>query len=155
MRPHTVFTPELVVREDAASRALRRIGEFANAAIETQRDLDTVIRQGLSPNFITLLVDQQGYTRQELKWVIAPRTLNHREDRGEKLTLDESGKLIRAARLTLMAEEVFGDTAKAERWMHKPRSALGGISAMEAMQTETGGQMVEELLVQMESGYFA
>lgn len=155
MATETVFTPETRKIVDAGTRVLYRIGAFINTSLETRGDLDKVVRSGVSPTFISLLVDQQGYTRQELRWVIAPRTLAHRQEKGEKLTLDESGKMIRAARLTLMAEEVFGDAEKAERWMHKTREALGGISAMEAMQTETGGQLVEELLIQLESGYYA
>lgn len=155
MRTEIVFTPETRKIADAGTRVLYRIGEFINASLETRGDLDKVVRSGVSPTFISLLVDLQGYTRQELRWVIAPRTLAHRQEKGEMLTLDESGKMIRAARLTLMAEEVFGDADKAERWMHKPREALGGISAMEAMQTEPGGQLVEELLIQLESGYYA
>ena len=54
-----------------------------------------------------------------------------------------------------MAEAVFGSREKAFLWLRKLRRAFGGTSAMELMRTETGGQLVEEALGQVDEEFFA
>ncbi len=70
-------------------------------------------------------------------------------------TGDESGRLIRAAKIFAMADVVFGDHDLAIKWLNKPRKAIGDMSALDAMQTEAGAILVEEVLGQIDSGYFA
>ena len=119
------------------------IAELVGKSSRNSADLDQAVRQGLpSAAVIDYLVENLGYTAQDFNWISSP-------------VYDESDKTLRAARLTSLARDVFGNAQKAERWMHKPRKALKGLCAMEAMQTETGGRLVEELLRQLESGYFA
>jgi putative toxin-antitoxin system antitoxin component (TIGR02293 family) len=50
---------------------------------------------------------------------------------------------------------VFGDAAKAARWLRKPNRALNGLEPLRLLQTETGGRAVEELLGQIDHGIFA
>ena len=139
----------------AIQRALRRIGDYVGLPLDAPMDIDRAGRDGLPIKILDLLVRERDYTKREFSWAVSPRSLFRHKVNGGKLNLDESFKILRAARLTLMAEEVFGDEEKARRWMHEPREALEGMSAMEAMQTEVGGQQVEELLGQIESGYCA
>ena len=150
-----LFTTEGSEKPPAAVRARRRIAEFMGTPCEGAVDLDRAVRKGLPAGFMGLLVDKQGYTKQELCWVIPPSTLTHRQAKGENFKLEESDRMMRAARLTLLAEEVFGDPERSERWMRKPLQSLEGLRPLEAMSTETGGQLVEELLMQLEFGHFA
>jgi len=60
----------------------------------------------------------------------------------------------RAARLIAQAETVFGNEETARRWLSKPKRQLNGLSPNEAMQNERGAQLVEQLLKQIDSGYF-
>ena len=53
------------------------------------------------------------------------------------------------------AERVFGDAAKAGRWLRKHNRALNGQVPLQLLQTETGGRAVEELLGQIDHGIFA
>ncbi|MXW50842.1 MAG: DUF2384 domain-containing protein [Gammaproteobacteria bacterium] len=55
----------------------------------------------------------------------------------------------------IMAEAVLGSPERALAWLRRPRRAFGGISAMGLLQTEAGGQIVEETLGQLDEGYFA
>jgi putative toxin-antitoxin system antitoxin component (TIGR02293 family) len=53
-------------------------------------------------------------------------TLKTRLVRRQRLTLGESDRLFRLAHVTAMAEVLFGDDQKAQRWLSNPSSALQG-----------------------------
>ena len=67
---------------------------------------------------------------------------------------DERAEGSRAARLTAQAEAVFGNAETAQRWLSKPKKQLNGLSPNEAMQNERSVQLVDQLLKQIDSGYF-
>lgn len=60
----------------------------------------------------------------------------------------------RAAQLITRAEAVFGNTETARRWLSKPKKQLNGQSPSEAIITEHGAKLVDQLLEQIDSGYF-
>ena len=156
MPTERLFTPDARDESTADMRAMARISAFMETPLNSRMDVDRLVRAGLPAAFAAFVAaPERHYSMQEFRWAIPPRTLAQRQARGERLNPDESGKMMRAARLTLMAEELFGDARKAARWMRRPLSALGGASALDAMQTEAGGQAVEDLLMQMEFGHFA
>ncbi len=90
-----------------------------------------------------------------LEVVIPPRTLKHRRQRREPLSLDESDRLARVARLWELSVRVFGDPDKARRWLTKPKIRFQEKTPLQLMRTEVGGHGVEEMLVQIDEGYFA
>jgi RES domain-containing protein len=55
------------------------------------------------------------------------------------------------ARITSLAEEVFGDDAKAPRRLRKAKSRFEGSSPLEMLRTEAGARPVEEMLLQLDS----
>lgn len=121
--------------------------------INTELDYSELAKEGVNPDIIVAL-QKRGFTKEELKWVIAPRTLSHRVKNREHLTRDESAKAIRVAKLTAQAETVFANTDKAQRWLSKPKKKLNGATPKEAMQDEFGAGLVEQMLKQIDSGYF-
>jgi putative toxin-antitoxin system antitoxin component (TIGR02293 family) len=68
----------------------------------------------------------------------------------ELLTHDESDRAVRIARITSQAEEVFGDDAKAARWLRKPKARFEGRVPLELLRTEAGSRIVEEMLLQID-----
>jgi putative toxin-antitoxin system antitoxin component (TIGR02293 family) len=62
---------------------------------------------------------------------------------------------VRIARITSLAEEIFGEDAKAGRWLRKPKSRFEGRTPMEVLRTEAGARLVEEMLLQLDYGIFA
>ena len=117
--------------------------------------VDRMARDGLPVGAVEKLIAELRHRGGGLERVVSAIYSARRQAKGERLSTDESGKILRLACLIFMAIAVFGDAKKAGRWMREPRAALDGLSPQDAMQTETGGQMVEELLTQLESGYFA
>ena len=92
-----------------------------------------------------MLVDS-GFARREVEWIVPSRTLSHRRRNGRPLTANETGCFLRTVKIWAMARAVFGDSERALVWLRKPRRSFGGISAMELLRTEAGGQVVEETL---------
>jgi putative toxin-antitoxin system antitoxin component (TIGR02293 family) len=88
---------------------------------------------------------------EEIYRLIVPRrTLAHRRTQHELLTHDESDRAVRIARITSQAEEVFGDDAKAARWLRKPKARFEGRVPLELLRTEAGSRIVEEMLLQID-----
>ncbi|HBO4228115.1 TPA: DUF2384 domain-containing protein [Pseudomonas aeruginosa] len=71
---------------------------------------------------------------------------------GQRLSVDESDRLLRVLHVLLVAESLFGDRGKALRWLSTPQKRFGGSSPIEMLKTHVGAAMVEELLVQLAEG---
>ena len=57
--------------------------------------------------------------------------------------------------MTALAEEIFGDDAKASRWLRKEKSRFEGRTPLEMLRTEAGARLVEEMLLQLDYGFAA
>ena len=147
------FTPPASV-EGISSRALAEVSRLLDTPIETALDLAAVNRKGVAPETFAVLVES-GLTRREIDWIVPRRTLRQRRQSGRLLTPNETGCFLRVLKIRSMADAVFGNTDTALAWLRRPRRTFGGISAMELLQTEAGGQVVEETLGQLDEGYFA
>jgi len=148
-----VFTPKSVHTKTASVRALTKLGQLLNISIKNPNDLARFARGGLPVSAFETFT-QHGFSRKEAEWIIPARTFTHRKGGDGRLTIDESDKLIRAARIQSLAYEVLGIEEKALAWLHKERQLFDGLSAMEYMKTEQGAQQVEEALIQLDEGYF-
>ena len=147
------FTPRASA-EGVSAKTMAQMSRLLQTPIETTLDLAAVTRTGVAPEMMGVLIDS-GFTRREIEWIVSPRTLGHRRQSGRPLTATETGCFLRTLRLRAMAEVAFGSPEAALAWLRKPRRSFGGISAMELLQTEAGGQVVEESLGQLDEGYFA
>lgn len=58
----------------------------------------------------------------------------------------EPDRLLRLARLTVLAKQHLGDDALAIRWFKRPNSTLGGKTPLELIDTELGSRLVEDVL---------
>ena len=64
-----------------------------------------------------------------------------------QFTPEESGRLVRLARLMNAAETLHdGDAEGARTWMESPKEALGGATPLEYAETEVGAREVEDLI---------
>lgn len=148
------FIPQTTPDKTASARALARVGSMVKAELASTLDVVRLTQLGVPPAAVDALIDT-GLKASELDWVINRRTLSHRRQHRAKLTPEETGRWLRAAKLRALADEVLGDNEKAIRWLHKPRKSFGGENAITLMQTEAGAQLVEDTLNQIDAGYFA
>lgn len=79
----------------------------------------------------------------------------HRKTKRQPLTREESDKAVRFARLTALAEAVFGNEAKASRWLRKPKRRFASRTPLAMLATEAGARLVEEMLYQIDDGMAA
>ena len=97
-----------------------------------------------------------NYSDDEIFALVVPkRTLARRLSDGEPLTVEETDKAVRLARVDRLAANVFGDAAKAHRWLRKPKKALGGETPLAYLATEAGARVVEEMLHRIDHGILA
>jgi uncharacterized protein (DUF2384 family) len=57
-----------------------------------------------------------------------------------------------ASELVRYAETVFGDADKAERWLSKPKVFLDGKTPRGVMDSPSGREKIDEMLVRIEYG---
>ena len=125
------------------------------AGIRTGEELASLVEKRLPVVAIRSLV-RGGLTDAEVYQLIVPRrTLAHRIARRQPLSRAESDKAVRVARVTAMAEQVFGEPERAWRWLRKSKSRFDGRTPIEMLATEAGARLVEEMIVQIDHGIFA
>jgi len=99
---------------------------------------------------------RHGYSEDEIFALVVPkRTLARRKAANERLTVEETDKALRLARIATQAERVFGAADKAHRWLREPKRALQGETPVAYLATEAGARVVEEMLYRIEYGMFA
>ena len=99
---------------------------------------------------------RSGVADEEIYSLILPRrTLTHRVARREPLSLEESDRAVRLARIAAFGEGVFGESARFWRWFRAPKRQFGGRSPLSLLTTDAGARMVEEMLVAIDEGFAA
>jgi putative toxin-antitoxin system antitoxin component (TIGR02293 family) len=139
-----------------AARIYRRVeSKLGVTPLRSDRDLARLVEQRLPLTSVESL-SKHGISDQEIYDLIAPRrTLVHRRSRKESLTHEESDRAVRVARVTALAEEVFGEDDKAARWLRKPKSRFDGKTPLTLLSTDAGSRLVEEMLLQLDYGFTA
>jgi putative toxin-antitoxin system antitoxin component (TIGR02293 family) len=98
-------------------------------------------------------LEARGYSQDEIFALVLPRrTFARRLKRREPLTVEETDRAIRLARVAELAEQTFGDKSKAHRWLRKPKRALGRATPLAYLASEAGARRVEEMLHRIDSG---
>jgi putative toxin-antitoxin system antitoxin component (TIGR02293 family) len=135
--------------------ASAQIGDWLGVAPPmTEAAVLGIVEQRLEPPVIQRLLDM-GLSRDEVHSVIIPaRTLQHRRSRHERLTVEESDRVIRSLRVVSAAEGVYESRERALQWLRRPNPRLNDRSPISLLKTDTGARIVEELLGQIDEGYF-
>lgn len=116
------------------------------AIIRSQADLALAVRNRL-PLAALRGLTLAGLSDQEIeKFVIPQRTRRHRANKHQPLTIDESDRAVRLLRIQSLAEDAFGDKDKANRWIRRPLTELGGETPLAVAQTEAGARVIETIL---------
>jgi putative toxin-antitoxin system antitoxin component (TIGR02293 family) len=121
----------------------------------SEQEVVRLVERGLPIRVLNRLV-QRGLSRQEIgSVIIPPRTLKHRRSRHQPLSREESERAVRTARILARAQLVMGDEDTALAWLRAPRQRFQGRTPMEMLATESGGRLVEQMLIQIDQGMFA
>jgi putative toxin-antitoxin system antitoxin component (TIGR02293 family) len=120
----------------------------------TKSEILRLVEERLSPTVIKRLCTL-GVERKEIDdVVISSRTLQYRRTRHQKLTVEESDRVLRLIRVLCATESVFGRREKALAWLRSSNDRLGGRSPFSLLKTDVGIRVVEEQLIQIDEGIF-
>lgn len=86
---------------------------------------------------------------------VSVATLNRRLKAQVSLPQREAESLCRLARIADLASRMFGDDAKAWRWLRHPVRALGGACPVDLLSTELSGRELERVLYNVGYGGIA
>jgi putative toxin-antitoxin system antitoxin component (TIGR02293 family) len=138
------------------SAANAQIGEWLGIQSRlTDWDLLRIVEGRLSISIIKQLV-ALGLKRYEIDGAIMPsRTSQRKRIRREKLTVDESDRVLRMIRTIAIAETIYGSRSRALAWMRIPQAGLEARTPLSLLNTGIGSRVVEELLVQIDEGIYA
>jgi putative toxin-antitoxin system antitoxin component (TIGR02293 family) len=118
-------------------------------------DLANAVLQGLPPQFADRIKERFGLSSREMDEIINRRTRGRRKENNELLTVEESDRLVRVARLFALAEETLGGLEKAGHWMRHANVALGNAQPIAFITTDTGARIVEQVLGRLAHGVYS
>ena len=94
-----------------------------------------------------------SFSDQEISDMVIPaRTHRHRKQKHERLSVEESDRLVRLTRIQALAEDVFQDVEKANTWLRAPLGELSSEKPLVIAQTEAGARVVEQILAKIDWG---
>jgi putative toxin-antitoxin system antitoxin component (TIGR02293 family) len=124
--------------------------------VHSEFDLATVAMEGLAAEAAAKIVENGLLRPEELyKLVIPRRTFDRRLESHQPLTVVESDRLLRAARVIVRAIEALGSAEKASNWLRTANRALRGEIPMSMLETDYGARMVERILGRIEHGVYS
>ena len=126
-------------------------------AVESNSELVSLTREGLPVATLSALAEDLDMQRSTVAKVlgISERTLSRRVTSNRKLTMGESDRVVRMARVLAMAKETLGDLEKAARWLQTPNRALQGDKPFDRLDTDAGVYSVEEVLGRIAYGVYS
>jgi len=114
------------------------------------------IRLGLPKQGIDTFLSKTSVTRNQLSHIlhISSRQLN-RYAPDERLSPEQSNFLFELTRVYTKAIEVLGDVGTAEHWLARKNPALGNNAPLDVLDTTEGLRLVDNLLMQIEFGFYS
>ena len=116
--------------------------------VRTLDDLRRLVEDGLPLEALARVVARVA--EPDLRYRIVPRATLHR--RKQKLSLEESERLERLARITALAEDVWENDAAAHEFLRSAQPQLGGERPVDLSRSDLGARLVEDLLMKLEFG---
>jgi putative toxin-antitoxin system antitoxin component (TIGR02293 family) len=125
------------------------------ANVETPLEWVGVLEGGFPTQSVDAVIEAGVLSREEAEDLVIPRrTLSHRKQREQHLTLEESDRLARIVRVSARAAETFGDEDNARGWLRDANGALGGATPLSLLRTGEGAVLVEQILGRIDHGIF-
>lgn len=123
-----------------------RIAEVLGVKAKSIQDLSHAIERGLPKQALTRtanrLFAERGAARRFASQVVPEAAFKRRV----RLSVNESERTERIARVVAAAEYVWDDRDEAREWLSTPHPELGNRSPLESSMTELGARRVETIL---------
>lgn len=129
-------------------------GEYLKKRVRTSSDLARAVEAGLPSASVRRVSEYVGRTSRERSSVeaimVSRATLERRLKARQTLSIEESERAERMARLIALAEEVLESRDDAREFMHAPHDLLGHKAPVALARTDLGARQVEGLLWKIE-----
>lgn len=152
MSAPTKLSKTHAVTEPKLANPYLRMGQLVGQKIESESDVLALVRKGLPARSVLGFPDKRVL---DLKLIAPESTLRRRIENNQSLTVDESERVMRFARITSLAEGLFGSEARAKTWLSTPGRFVTGtdpLSPLELATTESGARIVESIILRVEHG---
>lgn len=120
--------------------------------VRSWQDLERVVRAGLPKKCLQLVARRAvppGKPPSQLVYRVVPVATFKRRIR---LSLDESERTERLARIVALTESLWDDADEARAFLNRPHPLLDGETPLDVSQTELGARRVERLVHGIEHG---
>ena len=144
-----------LLKTPTALKLKNRFEQWLGTPVESEEKIIDLVEAGLPLKVINRLIERGLSKKEVFNIIVNPRTLKHRRSRHQPLSKEESERAVRAARILARAETVFGNETPALNWLREPKRRFQGRSPIQMISTESGGRLVEEMLIQIDEGMFA
>ena len=131
-----------------------------NAPIETALEAHDLIVKGLPLAALLHLVNEvpmlsSGDTLEKAIG-ISPRTLQHhkKKDISKPLSVEQSNRIWRFAKILGRAIDVLGSKEEAEMWMNQPAFGLENRKPIDLLASAPGAEAVQDYLTRVEYGIY-
>jgi putative toxin-antitoxin system antitoxin component (TIGR02293 family) len=155
MRQVAATVGPVSTREPLAVAVFHKLGgrSILGSEVLSSGDLARVVSERIPLRVLAHVQRSRIFSCSEIQRLIIPaRTRRHRQERKERLTVEESDRLVRLARIQALAEDVFGDSVRANRWLREPLGELNGKPPLELARTEAGARLIEQILAKVDWG---
>lgn len=127
-----------------------------SVAVRTSNALIRDIREGVTTSELDRLAHDLGMRVEDLAIAMrmSSRTLARRRQSGT-LNVDESERVVRVARILEAAVAALGSVEDARVWLATRNIGLRNATPISLVDTEPGGELVRNLLGQIQHGVYS
>jgi putative toxin-antitoxin system antitoxin component (TIGR02293 family) len=130
--------------------------ENSQGSYQEPTDVISYIRNGIPKQAVNAILEKTGISRLQLSNIlhISTRQLGRYEEQ-DKLSVEQSNFLYEFTRLYIRGLNVLGDKATVDQWLSRVNLALGEKTPLELLDTIEGFRLVDDLLAQIEYGFYS
>ena len=130
--------------------------KFSRFQFSNEFEIIDFIREGLPKQAILSVLQNTSISRTQLSWIlhISARQLNRYADE-DRLSPEQSNFLYELSRLYIRATDILGDRTTADNWLHRANIALNDKPPIEMLDTVEGFRLVDDVLSQIEYGFYS
>lgn len=119
-------------------------------------DVISNLRQGFPFEAVNVVLEKTCVSRKDLSNIlhISTRQLT-RYQNDDHLSAEQSNFLYELSRVYVRGQDIFGDQPTFENWLQRPQMALGMETPLSLLDTSEGFRMVNDVLSQIEYGFYS
>jgi len=159
-QPHKLDVKSILKAEDSSTAVLKFLygKEWTESELQQASGYDVIdsIRSGLPKAGVDAFLEKTSVDREQVSQVlhISTRQLNRYKPE-QRLSPEQSNFLYELTRIYTRTLDILGDKRTAEHWLEREQVALGNHTPLQLLDTTEGLRLVDDLLSQIEYGFYS